>query len=347
MPLAAQAAVVAAGFLLREVEHRLDAAAEVHEAEDNVVNVAAEHVGGEVLLEGEQRDRREVVEDYDGQDDEDHLEGSLLHRVHLVSAGSGLPQRAQYGDVAEHHEGERRQDHRREDLLEVGDVAHAFGGGVSQRDHPDDGGQDGPVLAVLELGEGDGMDHGHVAVQADAGEEERRGVFNAVEEAQDIPGAAGGEEDNVCQLQRGDEAEEHVQNRQVKDEDIRGGGVALVFVDEPKHHNVGRDAQEHVEELEAQVPNDNRGHVSATLVHRLHRKGVVEGPVGDEERRGVCVESLHGAQITGVNRKVTSVRGSGQRVTGEDPSGGADETVRWLMCRKRSNQDHCSRENSQ
>lgn len=79
---------MAAGFLLREVEHRLDAAAEVHEAEGDVVNVAAKHVGREVLLEGEQRDRREVVEDYDGQDDEDHLEGSLLHRVHLVSAGS-------------------------------------------------------------------------------------------------------------------------------------------------------------------------------------------------------------------------------------------------------------------
>lgn len=76
------------------------------------------------------------------------------------------------------------------------------------------------MLAVLELGEGDGMDHGHVAVQADAGEEERRGVFHAVEEAQDVPGAAVGEEDNVCQLKRGDEAEEHVQNCQLKNEYI-------------------------------------------------------------------------------------------------------------------------------
>lgn len=322
MGLAAPAAAVAAGFHLGEVEHRLDAAAEVHEAEGDVVDVAVKHVGREVLLEGEQRHKREVVEDYDGQDDEDHPEGPLLHRVHLVSAGSGLPQRPQYRDVAEHHEGERRQDHRREHLLEVDDVAHAFGGDVGQRDEPDDGGQDGPVLAVLELGEGDGMDHGHVAVQADAGEEERRAVFDAVEEAQDVPGAAGGEEDDVYQLERGDEAEEHVQNRQLKDEDIRGGGVALVFVDEPQHHDVGRDAQEHVDELEAQVPNDSRGQVSATLVHRLLRGGVVGGPVGDEERRGVCVGSLHGAQITGVKRKVTSVRGSGQRVTGEDPSGG-------------------------
>lgn len=274
-----QAAVVAAGFLLGEVEHRLNAAAEVHQAEGDVVNVAAKHVGREVLLEGEQRHGREVVEDDDGQDDEHHLEGSLLQRVHLVSAGSRLSERPQDGDVAEHHEGERRQDHGREDLLEVEDVAHAFSRSVSERDQPDHQGEDGSVLAVLELGEGHGMDHGHVAVQADAGEEERRGVFDAVEEAKDVPGAAGGEEDDVCQLKRGDEAEEHVQNCQVKNEDIGGGGVALVFVDEPQDHQVGRDTQEHVDKLEAQVPNEHRGHVSAALVHRLLSSGGVEGPV--------------------------------------------------------------------
>lgn len=297
--LAAQAAAVAAGFLLGEVEHGLNAAAEVHQAEGDVVNVAAKHVGREVLLEGEERHRREVVEDDDGQDDEHHLEGSLLQRVHLVSPGPRLFQRPQYGNVAEHHEGERRQDHGREDLLEVEDVAHAFSSSVGQRDQPDHEGEDGSVLAVLELSEGDGMDHGHVAVQADAGEEERRGVFNAVEEAQDVPGAAGGEEDDVCQLQRRDEAEERVQNCQVEDEDIRGGGVALVFVDEPQNREVGRDAQEHVDELEAQVPNEHGGHVSAPLVHRLLCSGGVEGPVGDEECGGVCEEKIHGALIRG------------------------------------------------
>lgn len=218
--LPVQAAVVAAGFLLGEVEHRLNAAAEVHQAKCDVVNVAAEHVGREVVLEGEQRHRREVVEDDDGLDDEHHLEGSLLQRVHLVSAGSRPSQRPQYGSVAEHHKGERCQYHRREDLLEVEDVARAFRSSVGERDQPDAEGENGSVLALLELGEGDGMDHGHVAVQADAGEEERRGVFNAVEEAQDVPGAAAGEEDDVCQLKRGDEAEERVQNRQVENEDI-------------------------------------------------------------------------------------------------------------------------------
>lgn len=216
----ALAAVEAARLLLGQIQHRLNAAAEVHQAEGDVMNVAHKHVGGEVVLEREERDWREVVEHYDGEDDEDHLEGPLLHRMHLVPAGPGLPQHPQDGDVAVHHEDERSEDHPREDLLEVDDVAHAFSGGVGQSDKPDDEGQDRSVLPVLELGEGDGVDHGHVAVQADAGEEERRGVFHAVEEPQDVPGAAGVEEDYVSQLERRDETEENVQNSEVKDEDI-------------------------------------------------------------------------------------------------------------------------------
>lgn len=184
------------------------------------MNIATKHIRREVVLEGEQCDRREVIEHYDGQDDEDHFEGSLLHGVHLVSAGPRLPQRPEDHNVAEDHEGERCQDHRREDLLEVDNVAHAFSGSIGQGDKPDHYGQDRPVLAVLQLGEGDGVDHGHVPVQADAGEEERRGVLDAIEEAQDVPGAAGGEEDDVGQLQWWDETEENVQNCQMKDEDV-------------------------------------------------------------------------------------------------------------------------------
>lgn len=156
-------------LLLGEVEHGLNGAAEVHQAKGEIVNIATKHVGREVVLEREQCHGREVVEHDDGQDDEDHLEGPLLHGVLLVSAGPRLPQHPENSDVAEDHEGERRQDHRREDLLKVGNVAHAFSGGVGQSDQPDRHGQDCSVLAVLELGEGDGVDHGHVPVQADAG----------------------------------------------------------------------------------------------------------------------------------------------------------------------------------
>lgn len=306
MGRAALAAAETARLLLGQIEHGLNAAAEVHQAKCDVVDVAAEHVRGEVVLEGEERNGREVVEHNDGQDDEDHLEGPLLHRMHLVPAGPGLPQRPQDGDVAEHHEGERGEYHGGEDLLEVDDVAHALGGGVAQSDEPDDEGQDGSVLAVLELGEGEGVDHGHVAVQADAGEEEGRGVFDAVEEAQHVPGAAGGEEDDVGQLQRRDETEEHVQDGQMQDEDVRGRGVAFVFVDEPEHHEVGGDAEEHVDELQAQVPDEDGRHVFATFVHRPLNHGVVEGSVGDEEDRGVHAENFHDARITGGGCQRTS-----------------------------------------
>lgn len=60
-------------------------------------------------------------------------------------------------------------------------------------------------------------------------------------------------------------------------------------MNEPQHHEVGRDAQEHVNELQAQVPNENSGHVFAMFIHRPLSAGVVEGSVGDEEHRGVDV----------------------------------------------------------
>lgn len=60
-------------------------------------------------------------------------------------------------------------------------------------------------------------------------------------------------------------------------------------MDEPQHHDVGRDAQEHVDELQGQVPDEDGGHVFAKLVHCLIANGVVNGSVRDEEHGGVDV----------------------------------------------------------
>lgn len=79
------------------------------------------------------------------------------------------------------------------------------------------------MALVLQVGEDDWMTHGHVAVQADARQEERRRVLDAVKEAQHVPGAAAGQVEQICQLQRRDEAEEGVQNSEVPDEDVRRG----------------------------------------------------------------------------------------------------------------------------
>lgn len=207
-------------LFFEQVEHGLNAAAEVHQAKGHVVNVAMKHIRRELVLEWKQCNRREVVEHDYGQDDEDHPKSLLLHRMHGVLAGPGLPQGPENGHIAEHHEGERCEDHHREDLLKVHDVAHAFQGGINQNDEPDQEGQDCSVVAVLECGEGDGVDHSHVAVQADAGQKERRAVFDAIHEAQDVPGDVSGEEDEVNQLQGRDETKQHVQKCQMKDEDV-------------------------------------------------------------------------------------------------------------------------------
>lgn len=66
-------------------------------------------------------------------------------------------------------------------------------------------------------------------------------------------------------------------------------------MDEPEHHEVGGDAQEHVDELEAQVPDEDARHVSAALVHRHLPGGVVQWPVGDQQGRGVHTEKVHDA----------------------------------------------------
>lgn len=94
------------------------------------MNVAAKHLRREVDLEGEQCDWWQVVENNDGQDDEDHLEGSLLHRMHVISAGARLPQSPENHYVAEHHGGKRHQDHRRKDFLKVDNVANTFSGSI-------------------------------------------------------------------------------------------------------------------------------------------------------------------------------------------------------------------------
>lgn len=193
--------------------------------------------------------------------------------MHVVPAWAGLAQSPQDGDVAEEHECKCGQDHDREHFVEVRDVSQALQYGVHQRDEPHDGGADRTMAPVLQVREDDRMAHGHVAVQTDACQEERWWVLDAVEEAQDVPGAAGGQVYQVGQLQRWDEAEEGVQHCQVPDEDIWCGRVVPVVPDQPQDYQVSRDAHEHVNKLHAQVEDDDLRHVAARLVHCLFTQG--------------------------------------------------------------------------
>lgn len=161
-------------LLPRQIQNRLDAAADVHEAEGDVVDITAEDIGREIFLKGKESHRRKVVKHNDGQDDEDHFEGFLLDWMSLISTWSRLSQSPENGDVTEQHKRECCQDHDSEHLLKVRDVSHTLHCGVDQSDEPDDAGADGAMPLVFEIGEGDGMEDGHISVHTDAGQEERR-----------------------------------------------------------------------------------------------------------------------------------------------------------------------------
>lgn len=88
--------------------------------------------------------------------------------MHVVPAWTGFAQRPQNGDVAEEHEGKSGQDHDREHFLEAGDGADALQYSVDQSDEPHDAGAHGTMAPVLQVGEDDGVAHGHVAIHANA-----------------------------------------------------------------------------------------------------------------------------------------------------------------------------------
>ena len=113
-------------LIFGQVEYWLNAAAEVHQAKCQIMNITPEHVFRIVRPERKERHGREIVEDDNGQNDENHLEGPFLHRVHLVSAWPRLPQGPEDSHVAEHHEGEGGQDDDSEHLIKVRDVPLAF-----------------------------------------------------------------------------------------------------------------------------------------------------------------------------------------------------------------------------
>lgn len=60
-------------------------------------------------------------------------------------------------------------------------------------------------------------------------------------------------------------------------------------MDEPQHHEVSRDAQEHVCELQGEIPDEGSGHVYAVLIHCLLSTSGVNRSVRDDQQRGVDV----------------------------------------------------------
>lgn len=153
---------------LDDVEQGLDGAAQVHDGEDAGRHLAPELGQGVVGEEGDEGHGGQVVHDDDGQDGQHHLEGLLLHRVHDLLPGHGATQHPHHGDVAEDHESEAEEDEAAEELVDAHYPQQALGQGVGDDHAPRQQGDADADLVVTDAGEEDGVDHGHVAIQADA-----------------------------------------------------------------------------------------------------------------------------------------------------------------------------------
>lgn len=111
-----------------QINNRLDRAADVDKSEAHRLHIAAKHLRGIVVLKREQCYRWQVVKHNDTEERQHHLEGLLLHGVHLVfPCTAGLLQGPQDAHIAQHHPTKCYQDLNGEYLLEVGKASHSFG----------------------------------------------------------------------------------------------------------------------------------------------------------------------------------------------------------------------------
>lgn len=153
---------------LGDVEERLDAAAQIHDGEHADADLAAERHKRVVRHEGHEGHGRQVVDHDDGQDDQHHLEGLPLDRVHLFLSRHWTPQDPDDRDVAEHHDREGEEDDTAEHLVDAHDSQEALGEAVSQDEAPDEHRNANADPIVPNMGEQYRVDHRHVTIQTDA-----------------------------------------------------------------------------------------------------------------------------------------------------------------------------------
>lgn len=116
---------------LGDIEERLNAAAQIHDGEHADADLAAERHERVVRHKGHESHRRQVVDHDDDQDDQHHLEGLLLHRVHLLLSRHRTSKDPDDGDVAEDHDCKGEEDDTAEDLVDAHDSQGALGEAIS------------------------------------------------------------------------------------------------------------------------------------------------------------------------------------------------------------------------
>lgn len=283
-----------------QVDQWLNGAADVEEGKTHRLHQATEHVGGVVVLKGEERHGRKVVAHDNHQDVEHRLEGPLLHGVHLVLPdAAGSLQGPQDANFADDHPGERRHDLAGEHLLKVGESSHDFGRGVGEGEAEHQHGEAHPVLHVLELAEHDGEEDGDEAVQADAGEEEGpTGVLHAVGELDGGPHVLAVPVVKVDEVEGGHDAKVDVHEGQAAQEDVRGGRVLEVTDENGDDQQVGGDPHDDVDALQRQVKEDALHHLLAAVEHAEGLcRGIGEGRGVDRQWSGAGEHAIRSGGV--------------------------------------------------
>ena len=153
--------------------------------------------------------------------------------MHLIlSCTAGSFQSPQDARVTQNHPGKRCQDLTREHLLKVWEASHSLSSriGKGEAEHQDREAQ--PVLDVLELPKLNRQEHGHKAIQADAGQKQgAAGVFHAVGELEGGPHPLALPVVKVNEVEGGHAAEVEIHEGQAAKEHVRSGGF-FALVDE-------------------------------------------------------------------------------------------------------------------
>lgn len=153
---------------LRDVQERLNAAAQIHDGEHadaDLTEVVNKRV---VRHKGHERHRWQVVHHNDAEVDQHYLEGFLFHRVHHLFSCHGAPQHPDDGNVAVHHDCESKKDDSTEDVGHAQGSQNGLGERVSQDEAPGQHGHADAGHAVSVSGENHRVNDGHVTVHTDA-----------------------------------------------------------------------------------------------------------------------------------------------------------------------------------
>lgn len=150
---------------LCDVEQRLNAAAQIHDGVHTNADLTLKRHSRVVWRKGHERHGWQVVDHDDGQVNQHHLEGPLLHRVHHLFSRHRVAKGPDDGDVTKDHQCKRKKDDATEDAIDRHASQDALHQGVSQYEAPHHHRNPDSDFVVTDASEEHGLDHSHVAVQ--------------------------------------------------------------------------------------------------------------------------------------------------------------------------------------